>query len=77
MEIYKKMFAVLFVLAAVNLCLAKPKWTWLQDENADGLNVETRLREHRGVELDGLRDEAEQNCKSSSVRHCRKRMLRN
>ena len=75
MAICKKMFAVLVMFAAINLCLAKPKWMWKRDQEADGLNVETNLRQHRGVELDGFLDENTKPCDFSNRRLCTKRML--
>ncbi len=38
MAICKNMFAVLFVLATINMCLAKPRWIWQRDEILDGFN---------------------------------------
>ena len=75
MAICKKIFAVLFVLAAINLCLAKPKWMRQRDEDADGMDVETNLRQHRGVELDGFHDENTPRCSNANRRVCGKRML--
>ena len=39
MAICKNMFAVLFVLATINMCLAKPRWIWQRDEIIDDFNV--------------------------------------
>ena len=32
MAVLKNFFIVLFVLSAVNLCLARPKWLWIGDD---------------------------------------------
>ncbi len=36
MAYFKNFVITLFILSAVNLCLGKPKWTWVQDVGDSG-----------------------------------------
>ena len=39
---YYKAVLVLLMLCAANLCLAKPKWVWLEDKEKGEMNVGKR-----------------------------------
>ncbi|CAB4012122.1 Hypothetical predicted protein [Paramuricea clavata] len=57
MAVYKNMLVVFFVIATINLCLAKTKWIWQRDDFAEDLDVERRPKMQRDVEKDGIQDE--------------------
>ena len=68
MAFCKKFLVVFLVLSTISLCLAKPRWIWLRDEenNDEDFNTEFLTREKKGENFmeDWKMNDAFKRCKN-------------